>query len=59
KKELLYKDSNLSHEKRRSKTMIFRYVFIYYNQKRIYTSNPDGLPPVMYKQLLEVQLLAA
>lgn len=26
------------------KTMVFRYVFTYYNQMRVYTSNPDGLP---------------
>lgn len=59
KKELLYRILTYRMKREEVKTMIFRYVFIYYNQKRIYTSNPDGLPPVMYKQLLEVQLLAA
>ena len=31
------------------KTIIFRYVFIYYNRVRIYTRNPLGLPPVKYR----------
>jgi hypothetical protein len=24
---------------------VFQYVFTYYNRVRVYTSNPDGLPP--------------
>ena len=32
------------------KTIIFRYVFAYYNRIRIYTSNPQGLPPVRYRE---------
>lgn len=41
------------------KSIIFRYVFTYYNQKRIYTSNPGGYPPAVYRQLQELSLLAA
>lgn len=59
KKELLYRIPTYRMKREEVKSIIFRYVFIYYNQKRIYTSNPEGLPPVVYKQLLEVQLLAA
>ena len=42
KKELLYR-----MKRSEVKTLIFRYVFIYYNQKRVYTSNPSGLPPTV------------
>ena len=35
------------------KAIIFRYVFIYYNQMRVYTSNPGGLPPAVYRRLYE------
>ena len=59
KKELLYRLPTYRMKREDVKSIIFRYVFIYYNQKRIYTSNPDGLPPVVYRQLLEVQLLVA
>jgi hypothetical protein len=42
------------------KAIIFKYVFTYYNQVRIYTSNPEGLPPAAYRRLTEdYQLLAA
>ena len=33
------------------KTRIFRYVFTYYNQMKVYTSNPDGLPPAVYRRM--------
>jgi hypothetical protein len=32
------------------KSIVFRYIMTYYNRKRIYTSNPSGLPPAMYRQ---------
>ena len=32
------------------KTIIFRYIFIYYNRVRVYTRNPLGLPPVKYRE---------
>lgn len=32
------------------KSIVFRYIMIYYNRQRIYTSNPGGLPPAMYRQ---------
>ena len=41
------------------KSWIFRYVFTYYNTIRIYTSNPDGLPPAAYRKQLAVEVLAA
>ena len=33
------------------KTIVFRYVFGYYNTTRVYTSNPCGLPPTVYREL--------
>ena len=45
KKELLYRIPTYRMTAEQVKTRIFRYVFTYYNQMRVYTSNPDGLPP--------------
>ena len=40
------------------KTIIFRYVFIYYNRVRIYTRNPLGLPPAKYREWAQAQQAA-
>ncbi|MFT8890097.1 MAG: hypothetical protein ABF904_15025 [Ethanoligenens sp.] len=32
------------------KTIVFRYIMTYYNRIRVYTSNPGGLPPTVYRQ---------
>ena len=39
KKELLYRIPTYRMKRSEVTTLIFRYVFIYYNQKRVYTSN--------------------
>ena len=59
KKELLYRIP--THTMRRSKveTIIFRYVFTYYNTIRINTSNPGGLPPAAYRIMQSEEALAA
>ena len=59
KKELLYRIP--THTMRRSKveTIIFRYVFTYYNTIRINTSNPGGLPPAAYRIMQHEEALAA
>lgn len=59
KKELLYRIPTYKMKRTQVKSLIFRYVYIYYNQMRVYTSNPEGLPPVIYKQLSESHSLAA
>lgn len=60
KKELLYRIPTYRMKMDDVRAIIFRYVFTYYNQVRIYTSNPDGLPPAAYRRLMEEgQLLAA
>ena len=32
------------------KSIIFRYIFVYYNRIRISSVNPGGLPPVAYRE---------
>ena len=50
KKEKLYKDGAYKLTKAEVKTMVFRYVFIYYNRIRVYTANPYGFSPVKYRE---------
>ena len=59
KKELLYRIPTHKMKRDEVKSIIFRYVFTYYNQTRIYTANPHGLPPVAYRRMLEDQQLLA
>ena len=59
KKELLYRLPTYKMRMEEVKRWIFHYVFTYYNRKRVYTSNPGGLPPAAYRRLQEEQLLAA
>ena len=62
KKELLYRIPTYRMTKEEVKTIIFRYVFTYYNTVQINTCNPDGLPPVAYRmtwQQEEREVLAA
>lgn len=59
KKELLYRIPTYNMRMTDVKTWVFRYVFTYYNTVRVYTSNPDGLPPAAYKRLLLGDALAA
>ena len=40
-------------------TIIFRYVFAYYNKVRIHTSNPEGLPPAVYRNSQLEEAMAA
>ena len=49
KKELLYRIPTYRMKMEDVKTAVFRYIFVYYNRQRVYTSNPGGLPPMVYK----------
>ena len=49
KKEKLYRIHTERLTKTDVKTIIFRYIMIYYNRQRIYTSNPGGMPPSVYR----------
>ena len=59
KKELLYRLPTYKMKMSEVKSWIFRYVFGYYNTVRIYTSNPNGLPPAAYRRTLLDEALAA
>lgn len=52
KKEKLYRIPTYRMTREEVKTVIFRYVFAYYNNIRIYSGNPLGLPPVKYREWL-------
>ena len=51
KKELLYRIPAYRMSMEQVKTMVFRYVFIYYNKIRGYTRNPGGLPPAVFRRM--------
>ena len=51
KKELLYRLPVYKMSMEEVKRIVFRYIFTYYNRVRVYTSNPEGLPPTAYRQL--------
>ncbi|HJJ47318.1 MAG TPA: IS3 family transposase [Methanocorpusculum sp.] len=50
KKEKIYRIGAYKLPREEVKTIVFRYVFVYYNRIRIYTHNPMGLPPVPYRE---------
>lgn len=52
KKEKLYKIRTERYPMAYVKSVIFRYIMVYYNRKRIYTSNPGGWPPAVYRERL-------
>ena len=52
KKEKIYRIAAYRLTREQVKSIVFRYVFVYYNRIRIYTSNPYGLPPVKYRDWL-------
>lgn len=58
KKELLYRIPTYKMKRDTVKTIIFRYVFAYYNRMRIYTADPGGYPPAVYP-MLQGELLVA
>ena len=49
KKELIYRIPAYRMRMDKVRTLVFRYVFTYYNRLRVYTSNPDGLPPEQFR----------
>lgn len=50
KKEKIYRIAAYKLTREQVKTIVFRYIFIYYNRIRIATFNPNGLPPVAYRE---------
>ena len=51
KKEKLYRINTKKLPMDQVKSIVFRYVMVYYNRQRIYTTNPDGWPPVIFRRL--------
>lgn len=50
KKEKIYRIAAYKLKREQVKSIIFRYVFVYYNRIRITSFNPGGLPPVAYRE---------
>ena len=50
KKEKIYQLNTTKLTMEEVKTIVWRYTFAYYNTKRITMVNPDGLPPVAYRE---------
>lgn len=50
KKEKLYKIKTEHYPMAQIKSIIFRYIMVYYNRRRIYTTNPGGWPPTIYRE---------
>ncbi len=50
KKEKIYRISAYKLTREQVKSIIFRYIFVYYNRIRISSVNPDGMPPVAYRE---------
>ncbi len=59
KKEKLYRMNTTKMTVEEVKSVVFRYVMIYYNRKRISTVNPGGLPPSIYREKSAVTVIAA
>ena len=50
KKEKIYRIAAYKLTREQVKSIVFRYIFVYYNRIRITTVNPGGLPPVAYRE---------
>lgn len=50
KKEKIYRIAAYKLTREQVKTIIFRYIFVYYNRIRINSFNPGGMPPVKYRE---------
>ena len=50
KRELIYRISAYRLSVAEVRTQVFRYVFIYYNRIRVYTANPGGWPPWVWRR---------
>ncbi len=50
KKEKIYRIAAYKLTRNLVKSIVFRYIFVYYNRIRIYTINPGGMAPVAYRE---------
>ena len=51
KKELIYRISAYRLSMAEVKSLVFRYVFVYYNRIRVYTANPGGWSPETWRRM--------
>lgn len=58
KKEKVYRIAAYRLSRQEVRSIIFRYIFVYYNRQRVYTRNPMGLPPVRYREWAAARLAA-
>ena len=59
KKEKIYRISTYRLTREQVKSIIFRYIFIYYNRVRIYSVNPRELSPVAYREWAKANAMSA
>ena len=59
KKEKIYRIAAYKLTREQVKSIIFRYIFIYYNRIRISSVNPGGLAPVAYREWAKSTMPAA
>lgn len=50
KKEKIYQIPAYKLTREEVKSIVFRYIFVYYNRIRITSFNPNGMPPVAYRE---------
>lgn len=58
KKEKIYRVAAYRMSREEVRSLVFRYIFVYYNQIRVYTRNPMGLSPVKYREWVASKLVA-
>lgn len=58
KKEKLYQIPTYKMTKEEVKTVIYRYIFGYYNTIRVNSFNPGGWPPSVYRKMCEGEIAA-
>ncbi len=56
KKEKIYRIAAYKMTREQVKSIIFRYIFVYYNHIRVTTFNPKGLSPVAYREWAKTHL---
>ena len=56
KKEKIYRIAAYKMTREEVKSIIFRYIFVYYNRIRVTTFNPKGLSPIAYREWARANL---
>ena len=57
KKEKIYRIPAYKMTMEQVKSIIFRYIFVYYNRIRITSFNPGGMPPVPYREWAKANIM--